>query len=329
MGIEGLAPSAALLLAGLLLDVVFGDPQVRWHPIRLIGNTLSFFENELRRRGHEDYRGGCLLLILLALTWVVIPCAVILFLYYWTGVLGLIVHLLSVYILFATRDLIDHVRAVQHAARREDLAEARLAIGRLVGRDTERMDIPACRRAAIESLSESFVDGFLSPLFWYVLLGLPGLLLFKVASTMDSMVGYKTPRYLHFGRCGARLDDAMNFVPARAAWLLLCGSGFLFYELSPGKGWRIGLEQHSIVPGPNPGWTEATMAGLLQRRLIGPIWKKGELVTEVWLGDANDPPAGSDDDVSRALRLTIAACLVAVTLAALVLYELQWFRVGK
>src|SRR6185369_6195145 len=112
-------------------------------------------------------------------------------------------------------------RAVQLAARRKQLDGARAAIALLVGRDTDKMDFDACRRAAIESLSENFVDGFLSALFWYALLGLPGLLLFKIASTMDSMVGYKTPPYLRFGWFGARLDDVMNYIPARVAWLLL------------------------------------------------------------------------------------------------------------
>ena len=93
----------------------------------------------------------------------------------------------------------------------------------LVGRDTDRMDAGACRRAAVESLSENLTDGFVSPVFWYVLAGIPGLVLFKVVSTMDSMVGYKTPRYLRFGWCGARLDDVMNFVPARLTWLVIAG----------------------------------------------------------------------------------------------------------
>jgi adenosylcobinamide-phosphate synthase len=321
MGIEGLAPSAPLLLAGLLLDAIFGDPQVRVHPIRLLGHTLSFFEKQLRSRGFDGYRGGCALLALLLLVWVVIPCAILVVLYDWNGGIGLATHIVWVYVLFAPRDLVDHVRAVQSAARREDLTSARLAIALLVGRDTHRMDLAACRRGAIESLSENFVDGVLSPLFWYVLAGLPGLLVFKVASTMDSMVGYKTPEYVHFGRCGARLDDGMNYVPARAAWVLLCVAALPFRVLSARKGWRIGLEQHAIVPGPNPGWSESTMAGLLQRRLIGPIWKQGQLVTDVWLGDPGDPPAGSDEDVSRALAVVITAYAVAVVVGAFVLFE--------
>jgi adenosylcobinamide-phosphate synthase len=303
MEIEGLGPSAILLLAGLILDALFGDPQLRFHPIRLIGKTLSRFEASLRRRNWNGYGGGCLLFLLLTLTWVLLPSLLVV----WTGRL---LHVLIVYALFALRNLIDHVRAV-----RGDLQSARKAIALLVGRDTNQMDLNGCRRAAIESLSENFVDGFLSPLFWYALLGIPGLLLFKVVSTMDSMVGYKTPRYVRFGWCGARLDDLMNYIPARLSWLILGMSALPFSTLSSRKGWRIGLEQHSVLPGPNPGWSEATMAGVLQRRLIGPIWKDGVLVTKLWLGDPNDPEGGTARDVTYALRVTILAAVIATVVA--------------
>jgi adenosylcobinamide-phosphate synthase len=218
-----------------------------------------------------------------------------------------------IYICFALRDLVDHVRSVQRAANRGDVSAAHKAIAMLVGRDIDGMDIAACRRAAIESLSENFVDGVLSAVFWYVLLGIPGLLLFKVASTMDSMVGYKTPRYFYFGWCGARLDDVMNYIPARLTWLLL---GFFAVP----KGWRVGLDQHGILPGPNPGWSEATIAGVLGRKLIGPIWKNGQLVTDVWLGDPRDPEAGSSEDVSKSIEIVLIASVLTVLIGMIAIY---------
>jgi adenosylcobinamide-phosphate synthase len=180
----------------------------------------------------------------------------------------------------------------------------------LVGRDIEMMDIAACRRAAIESLSENFVDGVLSAVFWYVLLGIPGLLIFKIVSTMDSMVGYKNARYLRFGWCGARLDDLMNYVPARLAWLLL---GVFAIP----KGWSVGLAQHTTLPGPNPGWSEATMSGVLSRKLIGPIWKDGQLVTKTWIGDPHDPEAGTSHDVTKALWIIVCAACITLMLGML------------
>jgi len=313
MGIEGLAPSAGLLAAGVLLDAVFGDPQVRFHPIRILGKTLSAYESLLRRMGCDGYAGGVMLFLMLAVTWVAIPCLLLNRIYHWNEEAGIAAHVILVYICFALHDLIVHVRKVQRAADRNDIAAARQAIGMLVGRDIEKMDIAACRRAAIESLSENFVDGVLSAVFWYVLLGVPGLLLFKIVSTMDSMVGYKSARYLRFGWCGARLDDLMNFVPARLAWLL-----FGFFSIP--KGWRVGLAQHGILPGPNPGWSEATMAGILRRKLIGPIWKENELVTETWLGDPQDPEAGSTEDLTKAVRVVVVAALVSLVLGMISIY---------
>jgi len=313
MGIPGLTPDAFLLLGGVWLDAILGDPQVWFHPIRLMGRTLSVYERILRRFQLDGYFGGFLLFALLSITWVVAPCWIIVRIYQWNAWAGAAAHMLMVYVFFALRDLIDHVRSVESAAGRGDLPAARKAIGMLVGRDIDRMDIPACRRAAIESLSENFVDGVLSAVFWYALLGLPGLLVFKVASTMDSMVGYKTARYFYFGWFGARLDDLMNYVPARLTWLLLgC--------FAIPKGWRVGLAQHAILPGPNPGWSEATMAGVLGRKLIGPIWKDGKLVTETWLGDPQDEEAGSAEDVSRAIRIIVAAAVVTLLAGMISIY---------
>ena len=313
MGLPELAPSAIFLLAGVLLDAILGDPQVWFHPIRLMGFTLSAYERLLRQLKLDGYGGGCLLFVLLSITWVVVPCAIVVRLAGWNPQAAHAVHILLICICFALRDLIHHVRSVQRSAVRGDVAASRKAIGLLVGRDIERMDIPACCRAAIESLAENFVDGVLSAMFWYALFGLPGLLVFKAVSTMDSMVGYKTTRYLHFGWCGARLDDVMNYIPARLTWLLL---GVFAIP----KGWRVGLAQHAILPGPNPGWSEATMAGVLSRKLIGPIWKEGRLVTEIWLGDPQDPEAGSSEDVSRAIRIIGAAAGIAGVIAMLFIW---------
>jgi adenosylcobinamide-phosphate synthase len=183
------------------------------------------------------------------------------------------------------------------------------------------MDGAACTRAAIESLSENLTDGFVSPVFWYALGGLPGLVLFKVVSTMDSMVGYKTERYFRFGWCGARTDDLMNWIPARITWLLLSVAAWVLPGYSGRKSLMVGWRQHGIVPGPNSGWSEAATAGALERRLIGPIWAGGQLVTDVWLGDADDVPAGEPRDFHRAAVLITATGVLAVAIAIGILYR--------
>jgi adenosylcobinamide-phosphate synthase len=312
-----LRPNALLLGGAVVLDLLIGDPVYRAHPIRLMGNTLTWFENSLRKLGADGYGGGIVLFLLLSIVWVGGSGAILFGLQKWNNLAAYIFHLFLAYSCLALHDLLRHSWAVESAARRGDLEGARRAISQLVGRDTDRMDIVACRRAAIESLSENLTDGFVSPLAWYVALGLPGILLFKVASTMDSMVGYKTPRYLKFGWCGARLDDLMNFLPARLTWLLLSLLALVLPGCSARKAFVVGWRQHAVLLGPNSGWSEATTAGGIQRRLIGPIWANGSLVTDVWVGDSSDPPAGDDADVPRAQLLVGATGVLAAALAVI------------
>ena len=301
-----------LLAAGVALDLAFGDPEYPAHPVRLIGWTLTQFENGLRRVRLDGYGGGIVLFLLLSLVWVGGTFALLLVLH---ERIALVLHVFLIYSLLALRDLLKHGYEVERAAARGDLEGARVAIAKLVGRDTSKMDSPACRRAAIESLSENLTDGFVSPIFWYSLGGLPVLMLFKVVSTMDSMVGYKTPRYLRFGWCGARTDDVMNWIPARLTYLLLALIASVIPGCSPRKALSVGWRQHAIVPGPNSGWSEAATAGAIQRRLIGPIWAGGQMVTELWLGDSSDPAAGADGDFSRAARLSLATGILASLIA--------------
>ena len=224
----------------MLLDFAIGDPVYSAHPIRLMGRTLTFFEERLRAIHADGYGGGILLFALLTCTWAGGISGLALLIDRISHAAAIAVHVFFVYSFLALHDLFRHVWAMERAARRGDIEGVRAAIGLLVGRDTARLDIAACRRAAIESLSENLSDGFISPLFWYGLAGLPGIAIFKIASTMDSMVGYKTPRYLQFGWCGARLDDVMNFVPARLTWLLLALIALFMPGCSAKKALAIG-----------------------------------------------------------------------------------------
>jgi adenosylcobinamide-phosphate synthase len=280
-----------------------------------MGWTLTQFEKRLRAIGFDGYGGGILLFVALAAVWCGGTGWFTYLLDRWNHYLALAFQVSLLYSLLAMRDLLKHGWAVERAVRENDLPEARRRIAQLVGRDTDQMDFAACRRAAIESLSENLTDGFVSPIFWYVIAGLPGIVLFKVVSTMDSMVGYKTPEYLQFGWCGARLDDVMNWLPARFNWLLIAACAAPLPGYSALKALRVGWLQHALMPGPNSGWSEATTAGAIQRRLVGKIWRRGKLVTELWLGDPADPPAGDDSDLRRSSILLTIAGMVAAALA--------------
>jgi adenosylcobinamide-phosphate synthase len=316
-----LAPDPGLLALAVAADLALGDPTYAAHPVRLMGATLSRLEGLLRRAGAAGYGGGIALFVGLALAWLALAAGATAAAHAAHPWAGRAVHVFFLYSFLALGDLLRHGWAVESALRRGDLLAARQAVGRLVGRDTEPMDAGACRRAVIESLSENLTDGFVSPIFWYVAAGLPGIVVFKVVSTMDSMVGYKTPRYLRFGWCGARLDDLMNWLPARATWLVLAASALVVPGCSASAALRVGWSQHGALPSPNSGWPEAATAGALRRRLVGPIWSGGALVTEVWIGDPSDPPVESADDYGRARALIVTAGLAstAAGVAALAL----------
>lgn len=205
----------------------------------------------------------------------------------------------------AQRSLDDHVRPVAVALGRRDLPVARAAVGRIVGRDVAALDEAGVTRAAIESLAESFCDGVAAPLFWLLLLGLPGLWGYKALNTADSLIGHKEPRWRAFGCASARLDDGANLLPARAAGLLLCVAG--------GGGWRVLRRDARRHASPNAGWPEAAMAGALGVRLAGPVAYDGVTLAKPWIGEGGRDP--SPADLRRALRLYRRACLLLWVIA--------------
>jgi adenosylcobinamide-phosphate synthase len=314
--IAALEPHAVILLAAALADVLVGDPVYPFHPVRLIGATLALGERALRSAGADGYAGGIALFLLLASVWSGGLGALVAVAYATAPWLGWIGEGFLVYSFLALGDLLKHSWRIEADVSRGDLDGARRGVGALVGRDTDRLDAAGCRRAVVESVSENLTDGVTSALFWYTVAGLPGLALFKVVSTMDSMVGYKTPRYRRFGWCGARLDDLMNFVPARLTWALIAGLAAIVPGYCGRKAWHVGLAQHAELPGPNSGWSETAMAGALGRRLVGPLTRDGALVTDVWIGDPADRPLESAADFARAMHLALLAGLVSAAVAA-------------
>lgn len=315
MELSVLRPDATLLAIAVVLDLAIGDPQYRLHPIRLMGHSATCIERILRAVRLDGYGGGIILAVSMAMLW----CGAVGLLVVATARASFYVALaLQVYIIYsllALRNLLDHAWAVELAARRGDIGETRHATSMFVARDTGALDFAACRRAAVESTSENLTDGYVSPIFWYAIGGLAGLVIFKVVSTLDSMVGNKSERYLRFGWCSARVDDVMNWIPARLTWLLIAVTALIVPRCSPGRALAVGWRQHALVPGPNSGWSEAAFAGAMQRRLVGPIVLGGKRVTDLWLGDAAAPAAGeSAGDIPLAVKLCAAAGLACAAL---------------
>ena len=281
-----------------------------------MGASVELIERCLRTLKLDGYFGGIALGLAVTFLWCGATSIVVLGAERVDPWLAMALHAFLVYSFLALRNLLDHAWAVEKAARAGDLAAARQATAMFVARDTADLDLAACRRAGIESLSENLTDGYVSPLFWYAIGGLPGLLLFKVFSTLDSMVGNKSERYIRFGWFSARTDDVLNWVPARLTWILIALAALFVPRCAAGRALAVGWRQHAVVPGPNSGWSEAATAGAIQRRLVGPIVLQGKLVTDIWLGDSDAAPAGlGDADVPLAMKLTAATALAAAAIA--------------
>ena len=200
----------------------------------------------------------------------------------------------------AQRSLYVHVRPVAAALMRGDLPAARTLVARVVGRDTDRLDQAGVSRAAIETLAESFCDGIVAPLFWLLLLGLPGLWMYKAINTADSLIGHKEPRWRAFGWAAARIDDGANWVPARIAGLLVCVAG--------AGGWTVMRRDARAHASPNAGWPEAAMAGALGIALAGPVAYDGVTQIKPWIG--REGRAASPKDIVIALQIYARACLL-------------------
>lgn len=306
------------LLLSLALDAVFGDPEAlnrrQLHPVQLIGRVIAWadarFNRESdtpgRRRNAGAWTAAALLAGALILGWL----AQALLLALPLGWLWLAVAMST---LFAQKSLYDHVAAVASGLETGGLGGGRLAVSRIVGRDPEALDQAGVSRAAIESLAENFSDGVVAPVFWAALLGLPGLLAYKVINTADSMIGYKSPRHLHFGWAAARLDDLLNLAPARLSGLIVCAASWILSGADPIGAWRAMRRDARHHRSPNAGWPEAAFAGALGLAIAGPRVYHGEMVEDHWMNEGGRPYAAAPD-IRQALRLFVRACCAQASL---------------
>lgn len=275
------------------------------HPVSWIGALLSLLERHWNRpEGAPRTRKAFGILTVVAVLWLTIVVSWALSALLPDTPLGVAGEALAAASLLAGRSLHDHVAAVVRPLGIGDIAAARGAVGRIVGRDTSRMTGPDISRAALESLAENTSDGVIAPAFWGVLFGLPGIAAYKAINTLDSMIGHRTERYTDFGWCAARLDDLANLLPARL-------TGFLFALASgqrAGVALRIMNRDARRHRSPNAGWPESAMAGALDVRLSGPRQYDGRQSDEPWLNPSGrDPDA---DDLTRGLSLYRRVCLI-------------------
>ena len=319
MELSFFSASPALLIAIFAVDLLIGDPVSKYHPVVIIGKCLRFYEIKFFEKKCWNRFGGLLLCLILCLTILSLTCLIYVLLHSLHESIAFLYLALLGGLLLAFRSLVSHARAVSPTSE-GDLEKMKAQVSRIVGRDTHKMDEQGCRRAAIESLAESLVDGILTPIFCFALAGVPGMILFKIISTMDSMVGYKNERYHQFGWAGARLDDVFNWIPARLSWLSLVLISLLHPKAHAGMALKIGWRDQHYLPGFNSGWPEATMAGALNCRLVGPIWRGDQLATDLWLGHENAPEGGTRFHMMLAEQLVGGVTLLWMIIVSLLLY---------
>jgi adenosylcobinamide-phosphate synthase len=306
-----------LLVGGLAIDALFGDTPAIFrripHPVALAGRAIAFFDGKLNReiRSEASRRDrGVVTVAALVGTAGAVGFAIELICR--GHPLGAIVECLLIGVLVAQRSLYEHVAAVATALDGGGLAAGRASVKHIVGRDPMSLDIHGVARAAIESLAENFSDGVVAPAFWYLLLGLPGLFAYKMANTLDSMIGHRDPHYRSFGWAAARFDDALNLVPAPISGLLLVAAAVFADRCRPDRALAIMLRDGRKHSSPNAGWPESAMAGALGLALAGPRRYHENLVADPWLGEGSTQATTSD--IARALRLYRIACLIAAGL---------------
>jgi len=294
---------AAILLIALLLDALLGEPDWLWgrlpHPAVLMGRAVGWVDESFNAGGARRLKGTlsfaalCLGALILGLVLSALPG-------------GTVIETILAAILLAQRSLADHVRAVADALRLS-VGDGQRAVARIVGRDTRAMEAPAIARGAIESAAENFSDGVVAPVFWFLIGGLPGLLVYKIANTADSMVGYRTPRHQDFGWAAARFDDLLNWIPARLTALLIA--------LVHGRAgaWRIIQRDAKLHRSPNAGWPEAAMAVVLGVALAGPRSYNSILQEFPFVHpEGRKAASAADIEASVAVLWRVWLCLVAL-----------------
>ena len=304
----------AAIIAGFILDLIFGDPHWLPHPICLIGNLIGFIERNLRPRLEPNkgalLLGGALMVIIVLVISFVVPMAILLAAGMVSPWLAFALETLMCYQIFATKCLRDESMKVYTALHNHDLADARVKLSWIVGRDTQNLDEEEITKGAVETVAENTADGIIAPMFYMFLGGVPLAFLYKGINTMDSMVGYKNDKFLYFGRCAAKLDDLANLLPARITGLVMIGAAFVL-GLDGKNAWKIFWRDRYNHLSPNSAMTESVTAGALNIQLGGDHFYFGKLVHKDTIGDDVCPVCPEDIvKTNRLLYMTAVLCLV-------------------
>ena len=302
-----------LLPAAWLLDQVAGDPEWIPHPVRLMGLAISRGESAIRRKDQSngtEFITGAALTIAVVTSSYYLSRQAIRFATHLSADLGDAIELLLGWTCLAARSLEQEATSVMDALGEGDLTLARTRLARIVGRDTEHLDVIEINRAVIETVAESASDGIISPLFYMALGGVPLAMAYKAVNTLDSMIGHADSRHFYFGKAAARLDDAANFFPARLTALGIVAASCFIDEGTPQVTWQTWKRDGRKHKSPNAGHPESAMAGALHARLGGVNVYEGEVVLSLQMGREFLPP--SVTQTKRAIRLVSLVAILGL-----------------
>ncbi len=318
MGLYGL--TALSVFAGFGLDCLFGDPLSAAHPVVLMGKLISLLEIKLRESFPKTPQGertaGTVMALLVA---GISALSGLLLLYFAWAIHPWAYFALSAFFCwqcFAARCLMTEAKKVIVALREGGLDAGRARVSMLVGRDTQNLTGEQVVKAAVETVAENTSDGVIAPLCWMIVGGAVGGLFYKAVNTMDSMVGYKNDKYLHFGRFAAKLDDAVNFLPARLSALAMIGAAFLL-GLDGKNAWRVWRRDRRNHTSPNSAQTESVCAGALRVQLGGNASYFGKVYEKPTIGDTIRPIQGAD--VDRACQLMYGTSVILLLVYGVIL----------
>lgn len=300
---------------GFVLDLVIGDPQWAWHPIRLIGAWISICEKGIRKIVPDTEKGllagGVILVILVTGVSTGIPLLLLWGAEWISPWLRLLLESIFCYLLLATKSLKTESMKVYQELVKPDLKGARYAVSMIVGRDTDCLDEEGVAKAAVETVAENTSDGIIAPMLFMAIGGAAGGFFYKSVNTMDSMVGYRNDRYLYFGRFAAKFDDVLNYIPARlSAWLMIAASACSGLDAKNAK--KIYLRDRYNHASPNSAHTEAVMAGALGVQLAGDAWYFGKLHQKKYIGDAHRHV--TPEDIKTANHLLYATAILTIVI---------------
>ena len=312
--------SILVIIIIVVLDLLFGDPEAFPHPVKLMGRIINETEALLRakfpKNDDGEFKAGLILAIALPLVTFIGSALLIHIAYSLFKPLGVALQIFWGWQAIAMKDMLKESNEVHERVTFGDLSGARRAVSRIVGRDTEKLGMDGVIRATVETVAESFSDGFFAPLFYFAIGGAPLALTYKAINTMDSMIGYKNDEYMYFGKAAARLDDAANFIPSRiSAFLMIAAAKIL--GMDEKDAYRIWKRDRKLSASPNSGQTEAAMAGALHVRLLGPATYFGQIYDKPYIGDDIRPVEAYD--IKRANKMFIVSAMIGMVVACVIM----------